>query len=84
MKCKTCSREVHHCSSCGYDDFLDIGYCNEKCFIGSEEYAKEKASFEAILDRLSEDSIRCVRYLLSEYNSNYRNEYTKWVDNYNK
>jgi len=31
MKCKTCKRIVHYCSSCSPDELYDKGFCSEKC-----------------------------------------------------
>ena len=31
MKCKTCKKEFHYCSSCGYDPDAFLGFCSPDC-----------------------------------------------------
>jgi hypothetical protein len=79
MKCITCGKEQHHCSSCGYDTYLDNGYCNISCFEKSGEFSNIKAEFMAILDRLDDDAKRCLMLVLESYDSRFMDYYLRWI-----
>ena len=80
MICKTCGKSQHHCSSCGYDEYLDNGYCDRQCFENSDFYKQEKATFNALLDRMSEDSRRCVLCMFKSYHGCLHDYYDVWVE----
>lgn len=44
MKCKTCEKTYHCCGSCDSwgIEYMDDGYCSEKCFEHILEEAKQK------------------------------------------
>jgi hypothetical protein len=38
VKCKSCGREFHNCSSCDYEECANRGFCSDRCMKSSEEY----------------------------------------------
>jgi len=53
MKCKTCGREFHYCSSCDYDRYLFEGYCDKTCYEGSDEWKLFSVKVQKFYDSLS-------------------------------
>ena len=80
MKCKTCGKNHHYCSSCDYDKYMSEDYCDYNCFINSDFYKKEKGTFLALLDRLSEDSIRCLKTIEENRHEILEYHYETWID----
>ena len=59
------------------DSYLSEGYCNKKCFLESEFFKQEAAQFNNLLDRLSDDAIRCLIVFLNKQHYLMEDEYTK-------
>ena len=53
MKCKTCGKEQHYCSSCSYQRYVGSGYCNRQCFLNSEEYRNLGNTLNTLYDSLT-------------------------------
>lgn len=56
-KCKSCGREYHHCSSCGYDgEWYDpFEYCSEGCAGKGPEHLELKKKIVDFIESISEE-----------------------------
>ncbi len=80
MICKSCGRKSHYCSSCDYDEYMSEGYCDAECLIKSSFYEKEKGIFMALLDRMPEDSIRCLKEIEDNKHDLLSAHYIQWLE----
>ena len=55
MKCKSCDREFHYCTSCDYDKYNSAGYCSVECYIKTEEWSIFSKNMQTFYDSLSKD-----------------------------
>lgn len=55
MKCKTCAKDFHYCSSCDYDRYNSDGYCSQDCYMESEEWRVYSRNIQDFYDSLSKD-----------------------------
>ncbi len=53
MKCKTCGREQHYCTSCSSDNYMNSSYCTLGCFENGEEYKVFKKKLETLWESLT-------------------------------
>jgi hypothetical protein len=54
--CKHCTQSFHHCTSCGYDEYADRGFCSQICYelsgTGKTVYDLIKLVVDGIPDEL--------------------------------
>lgn len=55
MTCKVCKRDLHYCSSCGYDPYMYDDYCSKECWVKSDEYKFYLDKLNNFWNSLSED-----------------------------
>jgi len=55
MRCKSCNRTYHHCTSCDYDKYNSAGYCSADCFMDSEEWKTFAPKVQDFYDSLTKD-----------------------------
>ena len=55
-KCKTCGKEYHHCSSCGYEGewYSPYDYCSEKCAEKDVDHNKLRETIIKFIESLTE------------------------------
>ena len=56
-KCKTCGKEYHHCSSCGYEGewYSPYDYCSEECATKNIDHIQLKSKIINFIESLSTD-----------------------------
>ena len=57
MKCKTCGKECHYCTSCESDIWLYEGYCNQDCYMNSKEFKETNKKFQLFKSLISEEAM---------------------------
>jgi len=75
MKCKVCQKEFHYCNSCERDEFMEIDYCSEACYMQSEEYRLNASTITEFIYSLTDEQLQ----LFEKYDMIDDELYPNWI-----
>lgn len=70
MKCKTCGKSFHACTSCSLSNEWEWYYCTEKCWKKSQEYKHNNSLINKFIVSLTEEQLSSFKEVF-ELNEDY-------------
>lgn len=66
MICKTCNKKFHHCTNCGYVQYMSYGYCSEICYKANEKYVSNIEDAKLLINSLTNKQLVQLYTIVTE------------------